>query len=136
MAGQVVAQGSPGEVSLRSAAARHRRVRMRSVPCIDGVVTAIDAERKLAELQLGRRHAAHQRARRVHGRWVQSCVFSCWRATSFSRQRRRTALSVRNAIEGVVEEIAQDDDDAALVRVDIGGEIGALARDARPPSKR
>jgi molybdopterin-binding protein len=32
-------------------------------------------------------------------------------------------LSVRNAIEGVVDDIAADNDDAALVRVDIGAAL-------------
>jgi molybdate transport system ATP-binding protein len=31
------------------------------------------------------------------------------------------AISVRNTISGVVEEISDDEDDARLVRVDIGG---------------
>lgn len=123
--GAVAAQGSPAEISLAPA--------LRSIvgpdavgAVVDGVITAVDDEKKLAELRLaggtlrvsvrdisGARDAADVVGSRVR---VQLLARDVILATEAPR-----GLSVRNAIEGVVDEITADDGDAALVRVDIGG---------------
>ena len=123
--GKVAAQGSPAEISLAPA--------LRSIvgpdavgAVVDGVITAVDDEKKLAELRLaggtlrvsvrdisGARDAADVVGSRVR---VQLLARDVILATEAPR-----GLSVRNAIEGVVDEITADDGDAALVRVDIGG---------------
>jgi molybdate transport system ATP-binding protein len=130
--GRVAAQGSPGEISL--APALRAIVGPDAVGAVlDGVVTSIDAERKLAELRLAGgtlrissrdlptpysstgTELAHWVGRTVR---VQLLARDIILATEPPR-----GLSVRNAIEGVVEDIADDDEHAALIRVDVGGEI-------------
>jgi molybdate transport system ATP-binding protein len=122
-AGKVVAQGSPAEVSLRP--------ELRAIvgpeavgAVVDGIVTGLDTARRLAELRLGRGtlHVSVRDARVGTGVRVQLLARDVILATEQPR-----ALSVRNSIEGVVEEISDDDDDAKLVRVDIGGAV-VLAR--------
>jgi molybdate transport system ATP-binding protein len=123
--GQVAAQGSPAEISLAPA--------LRSIvgpdavgAVLDGTITAIDDEKKLAELRLaggtlrvslrdisGARDAADIVGSRLR---VQLLARDVILATEAPR-----GLSVRNAIEGVVAEITEDEGDAALVCVDIGG---------------
>jgi molybdate transport system ATP-binding protein len=118
-AGKVVAQGSPGEVSLRP--------ELRGIvgaeamgAVLDGSVASVDEARKLAEIRLGHgtlRIGAGDLRAGMSVR-VQLLARDIILATEAPR-----ALSVRNAIEGVVDEVADDDDDAKLVRVDIGGAI-------------
>ena len=122
-AGRVVAQGSPSEISLRP--------EMRAIvgpdavgAVLDGTITAVDESRKLAELQLGRgtlRISARDVSVGLSVR-AQLLARDVILATELPR-----ALSVRNSIQGVVDEITDDDDDAKLVRVDIGGAF-VLAR--------
>ena len=116
-AGQVVAQGSPGEVSLRP--------ELRAIvgpdavgAVLDGTIVAVDSARKLAELRLGR-GTLHINARDISvGASVRVQLPA--RDVILATQPPH-AISVRNAIEGVVDELIDDEDDAKLVRVDIGG---------------
>jgi molybdate transport system ATP-binding protein len=122
-AGSVLAQGTLNEVSLLP--------ELRTVvgpdsvgAVIDGVVTQIDPTRNLAELQLGR-GTLHVSVRdtRIGARVrVQLLARDIILATETPR-----ALSVRNVLEGTVTEISPDDNEAVLVKVDIGGAI-VLAR--------
>jgi molybdate transport system ATP-binding protein len=121
--GKVVAQGSPGEVSLRP--------ELRAIvgpeavgAVLDATITAVDSARKLAELRLGRGllHIGAREARVGASVRVQLLARDIILATQAPH-----SLSVRNSIEGVVDEVLDDDEDAKLVRVDIGGAI-VLAR--------
>ena len=123
-AGKAVAQGSPAQISLIPQL--RAIVGPEAVGAVfDGVITAIGADCKLAELRVG------QGTLRISARDV-GPVGSVMRVQLLARDiilatEPPRGLSVRNAIEGIVEDIAPDPDDAALVRVDIGGEI-ALSR--------
>jgi len=121
--GQVVAQGSTSEVSL--APALRAIVGPDAVGAVlDGVVTAIDADKKLAELRVG------GGTLRISSRDLVSTGASAGATVRVQLLARDIilateppqSLSVRNSIAGVIEDIAQDDEDAVLVRVDIGGE--------------
>ena len=117
--GKVLAQGSPGEVSLRP--------ELRAIvgpeavgAVLDGTIASVDQVRRLAELQLGR-GVLHIGARDVR-------VGASVRVQLLARDIILAtvpphSLSVRNAIEGVVDEVLDDDEDAKLIRVDIGGAI-------------
>jgi len=116
-AGHVVAQGSPGDVSLRP--------ELRAIvgpeavgAVLDGTIIAVDPASRLAELRLGRgtlRIHAPDAAAGASVR-VQLPARDVILATE-----RPQALSVRNAIEGIIDDVIEDEDDARLVRVDIGG---------------
>ena len=120
--GKVLAQGSPGEISL--VPELRAIVGPEAVGAVlDGVITALDEQKKLAELRLagGTLRISARDVLRAPG------VGSVVRVQLLARDiilatEPPHALSVRNAIEGIVEDIADDDEDAALVRVDIGGE--------------
>ncbi|HEU4623343.1 MAG TPA: molybdenum ABC transporter ATP-binding protein [Steroidobacteraceae bacterium] len=116
-AGKVVAQGSPSEVSLRP--------ELRAIvgpeavgAVLDGTIESVDDARKLAELRLGYGilHISSRDVRVGSTMRVQLLARDIILATEEPR-----GLSVRNAIRGVIDEIAADDDEARLVRVDIGG---------------
>ena len=116
-AGKVVAQGSPSEVSLLP--------ELRAIvgpeavgAVLDGTIDSVDETRRLAELRLGKGRL-HISARDVR-------VGATIRVQLLARDvilatERPHALSVRNAVEGVIDDITADDEDAQLVRVDIGG---------------
>jgi molybdate transport system ATP-binding protein len=116
-AGKVVAQGSPGEVSLRP--------ELRAIvgpeavgAVLDGIVSSVDETRNIADVQLGRSTL------RISARNAR--VGSSVRVRLLARDiilatEQPHALSVRNAIEGVIDEVSDDDGEAKLVRVDIGG---------------
>ena len=122
--GRVVAQGTLNEVSLLP--------QLRAIvgsdsvgSVLDGVVTRTNVEQGMAVLQLGhgsllvslRDVAAGSRVR------VQLLARDIIIATEKPR-----ALSVRNALGGVVTEIAPDEDNAVLVKVDVGGGMIVLSR--------
>jgi molybdate transport system ATP-binding protein len=121
----VAAQGSPEAVSL--APALRAIVGPDAVGAVvDGVITAVDEGKKLAELRL----AAGTLRVSVHdisgARDAAQIVGSPVRVQLLARDvilatEPPRGLSVRNAIEGTVDEITPDDGDSALVRVDIGG---------------
>jgi molybdate transport system ATP-binding protein len=130
--GKVAAQGSPGEISL--APALRAIVGREAVGAVlDGVITTVDVERKLAELRLAGGTLRISARDIPEGRDAASTVGSRVRVQLLARDiilatEAPRALSVRNVIEGVVEDIAVDDEDAALVRVDIGGGEIVLSR--------
>lgn len=125
-AGRVVAQGSPSEVSLRPEL--RAIVGPEAVGAVmDGTITAVDPARKLATLRLGR-GTLHIGARDAHvGASVRVQLLA--RDIILATQPPHS-LSVRNSIEGVVDEVLDDDEDAMLVRVEIGGAF-VLARVTR-----
>jgi molybdate transport system ATP-binding protein len=116
-AGHVVAQGSPSEVSLRPEL--RAIVGAEAVGAVlDGTIVAVDSTQKLAELRLGD-GMLHINAR---GTSVGASV----RVQLLARDiilatQPPHSVSVRNAIKGIIDELLDDDDDAKLVRVDIGG---------------
>ena len=115
--GRVVAQGSPSAVSLQP--------ELRAIvgpeavgAVLDGTIASVDESGRLAELHLG------NGTLRLSVRDVR--VGANVRVQLLARDiilatEPPHALSVRNSIEGVVAEITDDEDDAQLVRVDIGG---------------
>jgi molybdate transport system ATP-binding protein len=115
--GRVVAQGSPAEISLRP--------ELRAIvgpeavgAVLDGTIASVDDSGRLAELRLGN-GTLRLSARDVH-------VGASVRVQLLARDiilatEPPHAISVRNSIEGVIDEITDDEDDAKLVRVDIGG---------------
>ncbi|TLY81440.1 MAG: molybdenum ABC transporter ATP-binding protein [Gammaproteobacteria bacterium] len=121
--GSVVAQGTPGEVSLRP--------ELRSIvgpdsvgAVLDSVVTKVDSERGMADVQLGRGT--------LHVSLREAPVGSRVRIQLLARDiilatQSPHALSVRNALQGTVAQISADTDQAVLIEVDIGGAI-VLAR--------
>jgi molybdate transport system ATP-binding protein len=127
-AGRVVAQGSLSEVSLRP--------ELRAIigpdsvgSVLDGVVTKTDPARATADLKLGDGNL------QVSLRDV--TVGSRARVHLLARDiilaiEKPSGLSVRNILEGVVAEVSPDDNDAVLVKVDIGGAtvLARITRDA------
>ncbi len=122
-AGRVLTQGTLNEVSLRPEL--RALVGPDSVGAvIDAVVAKVDAGRGMADLQLGtgtlyvslRDVAVGARVR------VQLLARDIILATEPTH-----GLSVQNSLKGTVAEISDDDHEAVLVKVDIGGEI-VLAR--------
>jgi molybdate transport system ATP-binding protein len=118
-AGRVVAQGSPGEVSLRPEL--RAIVGSEAVGAVlDGTVESVDEARQLASIRLGH-GVLNVGARDVHEGMsvrVQLLARDIILATELPR-----AISVRNAIEGVIDDLTDDGGDAKLVRVDIGGDF-------------
>jgi molybdate transport system ATP-binding protein len=126
-AGRVVAQGTPGEVSLLP--------QLRAIvgpdsvgSVLDGVVTRPNVEHGMAMLRLGngsllvslKDAAADSRVR------VQLLARDIIIATE-----RPHGLSVRNSLEGVIAEMAPDEDNAILVKVDVGAGATVLSRITR-----
>ena len=118
-AGKVIAQGSPGEVSLRPEL--RAIVGSEAVGAVlDGTVESVDDARQLASIRIGR-GVLRIGARDVHEGMnvrIQLLARDIILATELPH-----AISVRNAIEGVIDDLSDDEDDAKLVRVDIGGDF-------------
>jgi molybdate transport system ATP-binding protein len=116
-AGQVIAQGSLSEVSLVP--------QLRAIvgpdsvgAVVDGIVTSVDASCGMAELRVGSgllnvSVTAVSAGERVR---VQLLARDIILATEEPR-----GLSVRNQLQGTIATIVDDEDDARLVTVDIGG---------------
>ena len=127
-AGRVVAQGSLSEVSLRPEL--REIIGPDSVGSVlDGIVTKTDPARSMADLKLGNGNL------QVSLRDV--TVGSHARVQLLARDiilaiEKPSGLSVRNMLQGVVAEVSPDDDDAVLVKVDIGGAtvLARITRDA------
>jgi molybdate transport system ATP-binding protein len=122
--GKVAAQGSPGEISL--APALRAIVGPEAVGAVvDGIISALDLENGLAELRLAggtlrisaRDVLDPRRGPRGVGSVVRVQLLA--RDVILATEVPR-GLSVRNALEGTVVDITEDDDEM-LVRVDIGG---------------
>jgi molybdate transport system ATP-binding protein len=122
-AGRVVAQGPLSEVSL--CPELRAIVGPDSVGSVlDGVVTQTDPTRAMADLQLG------SSILRVKLR--DATVGSRVRVQLLARDiilatEKPQGLSVRNTVQGTVSEMSPDEEDAVLVKVDIGG-VTVLAR--------
>jgi len=122
--GKVAAQGSPGEISLVPA--------LRAIvgpdavgAVVDGVITALDPENRLAELRLAGGTLRISARDVLDPRRARHGVGSVVRVQLLARDvilatELPHGLSVRNALEGTVVDV-MDDDDEVLVRVDIGG---------------
>jgi molybdate transport system ATP-binding protein len=117
--GRVVAQGTLSEVSLRPEL--RKIVGPDAVGSVlDGVVTKTDPARAMADMQLG------NSTLQVSARDV--TIGSRLRVHLLARDiilatEKPHSLSVRNTLNGIVVEVSPDDDDAMLVKVDIGGAI-------------
>jgi molybdate transport system ATP-binding protein len=118
-AGRVVADGSPEAVSL------HPALRAIVGPdavgaVLDGTISSVDQSGRLAEVRLGKGTL------RISARAPQ--IGASVRVQLLARDvilatEAPHALSVRNALQGVIEDLTADEDNATLVRVDIGGAI-------------
>lgn len=122
--GKVAAQGSPGEISL--VPALRAIVGPEAVGAVvDGIISAVDPEQRLAELQLAGGTLRISTRDALDPRRTHHGVGSVVRVQLLARDvilatEPPHALSVRNALEGTVVEVT-DDDDEVIVRVDIGG---------------
>lgn len=117
--GTVVGQGTLNQVSLSPEL--RAIVGPDSVGAVlDGVVTSTNPRHGLVDLQLGRGilHVSLRDARVGTRVRVQLLARDVILATESPH-----ALSVRNVLEGTVAEMSEDDHEAVLVKVDIGGEI-------------
>jgi molybdate transport system ATP-binding protein len=124
--GKVAAQGSPSQISLEPA--------LRAIvgpdavgAVLDGVITSLDSGKRLAELRIAGGTLRISARDVLDNKSTQHGVGSGVRVQLLARDiilatEPPHALSVRNSIEGIVTEITDDDDDAVLVRVDIGGD--------------
>ena len=122
-AGSVIAQGSPVQISLDPQLGSI--VGRESIGAVlEGKIASFDSRSRLAELQVGRgRLSISVNHARVGGSVrVQLLARDIILSSEIPR-----SLSVRNIIEGRIEEIADDGSDAKLIRVDIGGAV-VLAR--------
>ena len=126
-AGEIVAAGVLSEISLRP--------ELRAIvgseaagAVLDGQVTRVDVAGGMADVQLGGGvlHVSLQDARVGARIRVQLLARDIILATELPR-----GLSVRNALEGVIVEFADDVGNAVLVKVDIGSGAALLARVTR-----
>ena len=128
--GKVVAQGSPSEISLVPA--------LRAIvgpdavgAVVDGIIASVDTEARLVELRIAGGTLRISARDALDPRRAHQGVGSVVRVQLLARDiilatERPHALSVRNALEGTVVDVT-DDDDEVLVRVDIGG-VNVLSR--------
>lgn len=129
--GKVVAQGSPAEISL--VPALRAIVGPEAVGAVvDGVITALDPANRLAELRLAGGTLRVSARDVLDPRGASRGVGSVVRVQLLARDvilatELPNGLSVRNALEGIVVDVT-DDDDEVLVRVDIGGGASVLSR--------
>jgi len=125
-AGRVVAQGSLSEVSLLP--------QLRAIvgpdsvgAVVDGVVTTVDQSCGMAELRVGSGSLNVSVNRVSVGDQVRVQLLA--RDIILGTEEPR-GLSVRNQLRGVVASVVDDEDDARLVTVDVGG-INVLSRVTR-----
>lgn len=123
-AGEIVASGTLSEISLRP--------ELRAIvgpeavgAVLDGTVASVDSRRAMADVQLGRGvlHISLRDVRPGARVRIQLLARDIILATEPSR-----GLSVRNALQGVIEELTDDTGHAVLVTVDIGAGSAVLAR--------
>lgn len=130
-AGEIVASGSLSETSLRP---EFRAIVGPEVvgAVIDGVVTRVDAEGGMADVQLGRGtlHVSIAGARVGARIRIQLLARDIILATEPPR-----GLSVRNALQGVITELSEDVGRALLVKVDVGAGAAVLSRVTRHASE-
>jgi molybdate transport system ATP-binding protein len=125
--GEIVASGSLSDISLRP---EFRAVVGPEVvgAIIDGVVTHVDAERGMADVQLGSGtlHVSITGARVGARIRIQLLARDIVLATEPPR-----ALSVRNELKGTITELSDDIGQAVLVKIDIGAGVSVLSRVTR-----
>jgi molybdate transport system ATP-binding protein len=123
-AGEIVAAGTLSAISLRP--------ELRAIvgpeavgAVLDGTVTKVDSARGMADVQLGRGvlHVSLRDVRPGTRVRIQLLARDIILATEAPR-----GLSVRNALGGVIAELADDFGQAVLVTVDIGAGAAVLAR--------
>ena len=125
--GQVVAQGTPSEASLRPEL--RRIVGPEAIGSVlDGIVTRADTSTGLTELKVGAGFLHIGLPGAAAGTPVRIQLLA--RDIILATQKPQ-GLSVRNELEGVITELAPDDYDAVLVKVDIGGNATVLSRITR-----
>ncbi len=126
-AGEVVAAGTLSEISLRP--------ELRAIvgpegvgAVIDGIVARVDAKHGLADVQLGRGvlHISVPEAPVGARIRIQLLAHDIILATEPPR-----ALSVRNALEGLISDLSEEVGQAILVKVDIGAGAAVLSRVTR-----
>jgi molybdate transport system ATP-binding protein len=126
-AGEVIACGALSDISLRPEL--RALIGSEAVGAVlDGTVTRIDAEGGMADVQLGGGvlHVSLRDARVGARIRVQLLARDIILATEPPR-----GLSVRNALQGVITDIAEDVGNAVLVKVDIGPGAAVLSRVTR-----
>lgn len=126
-AGEIVACGTLSDISLRPEL--RAIVGSEAVGAVlDGTVTRVDAAAGMADVQLGGGvlHVSLQEVRVGARIRVQLLARDIILATETPR-----GLSVRNALQGVITDIADDVGNAVLVRVDIGTGAAVLSRVTR-----
>ena len=118
-AGRVVTHGTLNEVSVRP--------ELRAIvgpdavgSVLDGVVTRTDPLQGMADLRLGHGTLFVSLQKVAVGARVRVQLLA--RDIILATQKPQ-GLSVRNELQGVIAELAPDDHDGVLVKVDIGGEI-------------
>ena len=117
--GQVIAQGNLSEVSLRPEL--RKIVGPDAVGSVlDGVITRADASNGLADLEVGNGILRVGLQGAATGTRIRIQLLA--RDIILATQKPQ-GLSVRNELEGVITELAPDDYDAVLVKVDIGGAV-------------
>lgn len=126
-AGEIVAAGALSDISLRPEL--RAIVGSEAVGAVlDGTVTRVDAAAGMADVQLGGGvlHVSLQDARPGARLRVQLLARDIILATEPPR-----GLSVRNAMQGVITDIADDVGNAVLIKVDIGSGAAVLSRVTR-----
>jgi molybdate transport system ATP-binding protein len=118
-AGRIVTHGTLNEVSVRP--------ELRAIvgpdavgSVLDGVVTRIDPSQGMADLRLGHGTLFVSLQNVAVGARVRVQLLA--RDIILATQRPQ-GLSVRNELQGLIAELAPDDHDGVLVKVDIGGEV-------------
>jgi molybdate transport system ATP-binding protein len=126
-AGAIVASGTLSDISLRP--------ELRAIvgpeavgAVLDGIVTRVNSAEGMADVQIGRGtlHISVPDTRVGARMRIQLLARDIILATEPPR-----ALSVRNAVEGVIAELADDVGQAVLVTVDIGAGAAVLSRITR-----
>ena len=116
-AGQTIAQGNLGEMSL------HPKVRAiigadAVGAIVDGTVLGIDASSGLTRVQVGRGELKVQCAVAAPGTRLRVQLLARDLIVATEPPRH---LSVRNSLPGVITSVADDVDDSDLIAIDIGG---------------
>jgi molybdate transport system ATP-binding protein len=126
-AGEILAAGTLSDISVRP--------ELRAIvgpegvgAVIDGTVMQVDAMRGMADVQLGRGilHISAPEARVGTRLRIQLLARDIILATELPR-----GLSVRNALEGVIKDLADDVGQSILVTIDIGAGTAVLSRVTR-----
>ena len=125
-AGRIIAQGSPSTVSL--VPQLRAIVGPDSVGAVlDGIITSVDASCAMAQLRVGAGSLNISVSGVDVGQNVRVQLLA--RDIILGTEEPR-GLSVRNQLRGVVADVVEDEEDARLVTVDVGG-VNVLSRVTR-----